>query len=137
MEKIIADLTALDQIAQKIALQVRPGIAYLLVGELGAGKTTFTKLLFAHLGIKTPVTSPTFVLMKKYQGLIKLYHIDGYRLESKEDLGFSELLEDGAVFVEWPDKLLPFWNQFQVIRFTFLDNERRIVEIFAPGEKYV
>ena len=85
-----------------------------LVGELGAGKTHFVQGAAATLGIKRNITSPTFVLMKKYDisnGESKImYHIDCYRLDSSHDildLGWSKIILDqgNIVFVEWAEKV--------------------------------
>jgi tRNA threonylcarbamoyladenosine biosynthesis protein TsaE len=75
----------------------------LLEGDLGAGKTTFTKGIASGLGIRKTVSSPTFTIIKEYHGRIPLYHMDVYRLkDSYEDLGFDEYFEGGGVtIVEW------------------------------------
>jgi tRNA threonylcarbamoyladenosine biosynthesis protein TsaE len=74
-----------------------------LAGELGAGKTTFTKGLATGLGVKRAVTSPTFTIIKEYNGKLPLYHMDAYRLEhSDEDIGFEEYFYgDGISVIEW------------------------------------
>ena len=74
-----------------------------LEGDLGAGKTTFTKALAKGLGIKRTVNSPTFTILKQYEGRLPLNHLDVYRLgESDEDLGWDELFYGDAVsVVEW------------------------------------
>lgn len=74
-----------------------------LEGDLGAGKTTFTKGLAKGLGVKRNVNSPTFTIIKEYQGRLPLYHMDVYRLDdSFEDLGFDEYFTGGGVtVVEW------------------------------------
>lgn len=86
----------------------------LLSGELGAGKTAFTKAVAGALGVPDTVTSPTFVLEKIYalsSGPFKrLVHIDAYRLEKGEDLtplGFDEIMRDpgNLIFLEWPEKV--------------------------------
>jgi len=87
-----------------------------LEGELGAGKTEFTKGFVKGLGIKNKITSPTFVLMKPYKFLGGiLYHLDAYRLNNHNDLevlGVSELMKDphNILLIEWSDrvkKILP------------------------------
>lgn len=82
-----------------------------LKGELGAGKTVFVRGAAAGLDIAETVTSPSFVLLKIYQGRLPLYHFDFYRLDesaSLEDLGFEEYLPGaGTAFVEWAENLLP------------------------------
>jgi len=94
-----------------------------LQGDLGAGKTAFTKELATILGITEHITSPTFVLAKEYklkdQKFEKLIHIDAYRLEKGEDLGpvgFEGLLKNSnnLVVLEWPERVeesLPAWRK--------------------------
>ena len=74
-----------------------------LEGDLGAGKTAFTKGLAKGLGVTRTVNSPTFTIIKEYQGRLPLYHMDVYRVsESEEDLGFDEYFEgEGVTVVEW------------------------------------
>ncbi len=74
-----------------------------LEGDLGAGKTTFTKALAGAIGVTRTVNSPTFTIMKQYQGKFPLYHFDVYRLSDEdEDLGFDEYFSgDGICVIEW------------------------------------
>ena len=95
-------------IATAIAMLARAGDMFVLIGEMGSGKTTFSQH-FAHaLGVEEPVTSPTFNLLHNYAGgRLKLHHADLYRLERTgelDDLGLIELQEAGGVMlVEWGD----------------------------------
>lgn len=95
-----------ENFGQDFASLVQPGDVILLNGDLGVGKTTFTRGLARGLGIKKNVKSPTFTLIREYQeGKLPLYHMDAYRLESSpdEDLGFDEYFHgDGVTVVEWP-----------------------------------
>jgi tRNA threonylcarbamoyladenosine biosynthesis protein TsaE len=90
-------------LAEKLGTILQPGDVLTLAGDLGAGKTTFTKGLAKGLGITRTVNSPTFTIIKEYKGRIPLYHMDVYRLEdSDEDLGFEEYFSgDGVCVVEW------------------------------------
>ena len=109
-----------------------------LYGDLGAGKTTFTQTLGEMLGIKEDITSPTFVIMKRYQtaneSFRSLIHIDAYRLNSPEELsvlGFQDWLneERALVVIEWADKvesLLP--PTTTRLQFT-LENDLRKLEL--------
>ena len=96
---------------REIAASLKPPILILLSGELGAGKTTFTKGIVAGLGAarEEDVTSPTFTLVHKYQGRARVYHVDLYRISGFHDLetlGLEDLFsEDAVVIVEWPDRL--------------------------------
>ena len=105
--------------AKKFAKKLKGGEILGLIGDLGAGKTIFTKGLAAGLGIKKNITSPTFVLMKIYKitplvrggrGVTTLVHIDAYRLRSAKDLiaiGVKEYLTkpDTITIIEWADKV--------------------------------
>ena len=89
----------------------KKALVFALKGDLGAGKTTFTQGFGEGLGLGENITSPTFVVLKKYafkKGFF--YHIDSYRLSQKEellDLGFKEIISSplNVVFIEWADKI--------------------------------
>jgi len=88
--------------------RLRAGDVVLLVGELGAGKTTFVRGVAQGTGSRAGVASPTFQLVRIYPGRVQLAHIDLFRVESDaelRDLGLEELAEQGAVVVEWGDRL--------------------------------
>ncbi len=113
----------------------------LLKGDLGAGKTAFTKLLAKHLGVKDEVTSPTFVIMKKYQTwnpfFESLVHVDAYRIEDQKELEvikFKEVFEKpkALVVIEWPEKIGKTPEDAFVVDFSFLDDTTR--EIVFPFE---
>ncbi len=98
---------------------------FALSGPLGAGKTTFVKGVAEALEIKDIVISPTFVLVREYQGKFPLFHFDWYRIESEReviDLGYWDYIErDGVKIIEWPDKfpnLLPEntkWLKIEIV----------------------
>ncbi|WP_433746640.1 tRNA (adenosine(37)-N6)-threonylcarbamoyltransferase complex ATPase subunit type 1 TsaE [Falsibacillus pallidus] len=125
--------------AEKLAGKLWPGAVLLLEGDLGAGKTTFTKGLAKGLGVKRTVNSPTFTIIKEYQGNLPLYHMDVYRVsDSDEDLGFDEYFEgEGVTVVEWAhliESQLPI-ERLEISIFHRGDNERRI-EVVSAGEQY-
>lgn len=99
------------ELGAAIAAVVTRGDVVLLAGDLGAGKTTLTQGFARGLGVTEQVTSPTFVLMRPYEGRLPLMHVDAYRLEHLQeviDLGLPEMLDDGAVAViEWGDVVAP------------------------------
>ncbi|MCI6857702.1 MAG: tRNA (adenosine(37)-N6)-threonylcarbamoyltransferase complex ATPase subunit type 1 TsaE [Eubacterium sp.] len=92
-----------------------PGQVFCLYGDLGVGKTVFTKGFAAGLGITEPVSSPTFTILQVYdEGRLPLYHFDVYRISDPEEMyeiGFDEYLEgEGVCFIEWAnliEDLLP------------------------------
>ena len=99
---------ATEAAAARLARHVRRGHLLLLPGEMGAGKTTFVRGLAAGLGVAGDVMSPTFQLVRVYPGTVQLAHVDLYRLgdgADLDDLGLDELLDEGAVVVEWGDRL--------------------------------
>src|SRR5262245_29658956 len=94
--------------AARLARHVGRGDLVLLRGQMGAGKTTFVRGLAAGLGVSGDVLSPTFQLVRVYAGRVPLAHVDVYRLPAGADLdelGLEELLDEGAVVVEWGDRL--------------------------------
>ncbi len=103
----------LERLARHVAKRVFPGAFVALFGQLGAGKTTFTRALGSELGIQD-IQSPTFTIVREHrEGRLPLFHFDAYRLESSEELyaiGYDDYLSEAGVFVmEWcenvPDAL--------------------------------
>jgi tRNA threonylcarbamoyladenosine biosynthesis protein TsaE len=93
---------------EELGRRLRQGDLVLLKGELGAGKTTFVRGIARGCGSAAPVASPTFQLVRIYPGRLQLAHVDLYRLEKGDelrDLGLDELLDVGAVVVEWGDRM--------------------------------
>jgi len=120
LRAVTTDAEGTRSLAGAVAALARPGDVVLLVGGLGAGKTTFAQGFARGLGIDGPVTSPTFTLVRQYPvpnqppsvtGIAQLLHADVYRLDSLAevaDLALAELVEDGAVaLVEWGDAAAP------------------------------
>lgn len=108
----------------------------LLFGDLGAGKTTFTRGLAAGFGIESvdDVSSPTFTLINQYKGRIKIYHIDLYRIEGGklDELGLEDIFDDpqAAVIVEWAERLGSFETQGATRVFLeYVDGSNRRIEI--------
>ena len=97
------------QIAKKLGEKAKKGEIYCLEGELGTGKTVFAKGFAKGLGIEEIVDSPTFTIVKEYQGREKLYHFDVYRIEDVEELqeiGFSDMISGDAIcLIEWASQI--------------------------------
>ena len=88
--------------------EARPGEVYTLIGDLGVGKTVFTKGLAAGLGIKEPVSSPTITILQEYEeGRLPFYHFDVYRIgdvEEMDEIGYEDYFYgDGVCLIEWAD----------------------------------
>ncbi len=144
MKKVAKNLAETSEIARQVLESILPGLSDRalvlgLSGDLGAGKTAFTKALASHLGVGDHVHSPTFVLMKKYdlknQKHKRLYHLDVYRLEKEQellDLGWREILSDAdnLVLIEWPEKVVGVMPEDA--RYLYIqngDDESRIFEL--------
>jgi len=128
------------QLAEKLALLLKVGDVLTLEGDLGAGKTTFTKGLAQGLGVKRTVNSPTFTIVKEYPGELKLYHMDVYRLEnSDEDIGFDEYFHgNGVTVIEWAhfiEEHLP--EDLLNINITYIDEQTRLLQFTPKGSRYV
>lgn len=127
------------QIAEVLATFVEAGDVITLSGDLGVGKTAFSKGFAKGLEIQERITSPTFTIVKEYEGRLPLYHMDVYRLEySEEDLGFDEYFYgDGVAIVEWAEYIEDFLPEEYVgITMTRTGDTSREITIEAVGEKY-
>jgi tRNA threonylcarbamoyladenosine biosynthesis protein TsaE len=125
--------------AKRLAEKLKPGDVIALEGDLGAGKTTFTKGLAKGLGVQKTVNSPTFTIIKEYQGRLPLFHMDVYRVsDSYEDLGFDEYFEgDGVTVVEWAhliEKQLP--ENILKIYLYHHGEQSRAIELEPHGKRY-
>ncbi len=136
IEIISNSVTQTIEIARLIGEKLKDGDLLALSGELGSGKTCFTKGLAQGLGVSAEyqITSPTFTLINEYPARCKLYHFDVYRLNGYsdlEDLGYDEYLSvDGVVVIEWAEKIakqIPSDSIF--INFEYLDEYSRKIII--------
>lgn len=126
--------------AATLAQLLHGGEVLALCGPLGAGKTHFVKGLAAGLGVPPaePVVSPTFVLVREYQGRLRLYHLDAYRLADAaelEALGFAELCADpaGVVVVEWADRVrLSMPPAAWWLDLAYLEEQSRLLQLRMP-----
>lgn len=138
--KSVDDTRAL---ATEVAGLVRPGDLLLLAGDLGAGKTSFVQGFGRALGVEEPITSPTFVLVHAYEGLLPVTHVDVYRLEHLQelvDLGVAELLDGGGVtLIEWGDAVLPALpSDFLEVRLELgQDDDERVVGLRPVGTAWL
>lgn len=127
------------ELAQNIESEKFPNMVICLEGDLGSGKTLFTKAFARSMEVLDNITSPTFNIIKEYQGDMKLFHMDVYRLdEVKEDLGIEEYFRRrGVTIIEWADlipDLLPK-NRLD-IKFKMIDENKRLIILVPHGEKY-
>jgi len=117
-----------EEAGMRLGERLRSGDVVLLTGELGAGKTTFVRGVAHGIGSHAPVASPTFQLVRVYPGRVQLAHVDLYRVENStelRDLGLEELVEQGAVVVEWGDRLEV--DGAAIIDIEHLGGDRRLI----------
>ena len=127
------------ELAQNFESEKFPNMIICLNGELGSGKTVFTKGLADALGIKDTITSPTFAIIKEYDGELPLYHMDVYRLDGNtEGVGIEEYFtKGGVVVIEWADTIKDILPEERLdIKFKVLDENRRILHLYPHGKKY-
>ena len=139
---IVNNVLETQGIASKLATYLQPGQVITLEGDLGAGKTSFTQGLAKGLGVTRVVNSPTFTIIKEYQGRIPLYHMDVYRLEDgHEDLGFEEyFFGEGVTVIEWAHLIQDFLpSELLHIKIQRIedDADKRLIRFDPIGQPYL
>jgi len=127
------------ELAQNFESEKFPNMVICLRGDLGSGKTIFTKGIADALGITETITSPTFNIIKEYEGEMPLYHMDVYRLNGKvDDLGLEEYYKKGGVVViEWADMIEDYLPEERLdINIKAVDEDVRVIKIIPHGSKY-
>ena len=127
------------ELAQNIESEKFPNMVICLEGDLGSGKTLFTKAFAKSMGIMDNITSPTFNIIKEYEGELKLFHMDVYRLsEVKEDLGITEYFKRGGLtIIEWADLITDILPKERLdIKIKIVGENKRIFQIIPRGEDY-
>ena len=130
-------------LGRAVAGLLREGDVVSLTGDLGAGKTTFVQGAAAGLGVEQHVLSPTFNLVREYEGRWCVYHVDVYRLDRLQDvvdLGMGEMLDSGGVvFVEWGDAIAAlFPDEYLQVELTLpADEATRLVRLVGLGRGWL
>ena len=120
--------------------RVFPGMLILLYGDLGSGKTHFTKGIARGMGIKDTVSSPTYTILFEHNGDIPLYHFDLYRITDEDDFfevgGYEYLNRNGACIFEWAERLE--WNDYDrlEVHINIIDDNTRQIKIYPHGDEY-
>lgn len=128
-----------ERLGIKLGQLLKADSVITLEGELGVGKTHLTKSIAKGLEVEEAVTSPTFTIIKEYEGRLPLYHIDAYRLEfAEEDLGLEEYFYKGGVSViEWPQFIEDFLPERRlIIELEYIDETSRKIILKPHGEEY-
>lgn len=129
------------ELGRTIGILAMPGDIYLLVGQLGAGKTCLTQGIAYGLGITEYALSPSFVIMREMHGRLPLYHMDFYRLDDIaeiSDLGLDDYLYGrGVCVIEWAEKgltVLP--DDHLLVKITYVSDTERSFEVTPQGDRY-
>lgn len=127
-------------IAQNLESEKFENMVICLEGDLGSGKTIFTKGFAQALGIEENITSPTFNIIKEYpNGELPLYHMDVYRLDGKvEGIGLEDYFtKGGVVIIEWADMIRDYLPEERLdIKFKIVDEETRTLVFIPHGQQY-
>lgn len=121
--------------AYDFAKTVQEPAVICLTGDLGAGKTAFTRGFAKYFGIEKGVSSPTFIIMHRYSGSTFINHYDLYRIGDYDelvDIGFEEQIESGISIIEWPDAFMEYLPEDKIvikITKTMGDENERLIEI--------
>lgn len=127
------------EVAQNFESEKFPNMIICLNGELGSGKTMFVKGIANALGIQDTITSPTFNIIKEYEGELPLYHLDVYRLDGETNgVGIEEYFSKGGVVViEWADTIKSILPEERLdIKFKVAGENKRVLVITPHGQKY-
>ena len=128
------------RIAQDLESEKFPNMVICLYGELGSGKTVFTKVFASAMEIDETITSPTFNIIKEYTtGELPLYHMDVYRLNEDDDtIGIKDYFNKGGVtIIEWADVIKNKLPEKRLdIKFKVIDEDTRVLVFMPHGEEY-
>lgn len=128
------------EVGKTLGLKLKENDVVLLIGDLSAGKTTFTKGIGQALGVKRVINSPTFTIVKEYSGeSLKLYHLDLYRLDGvNNDFDLEEYFTMGGISViEWPyqvKEILP--DEYVLVTINRINEDERKITIETIGSRY-
>lgn len=133
---ILADEAATQALGAALAASLRPGDVVALSGPLGSGKTTLARALLHALGERGEVPSPSFAIVQPYDTLsLPVWHADLYRLEDPSELpeiGLDEVLADGALIVEWPERAAGAWPEALILSLEPLGEGSRSLTASVP-----
>ena len=127
------------EVAENFESEKFPNMIICLDGDLGSGKTLFTKGIAKALGIEENITSPTFTIVKEYEGELPLYHMDVYRLDGNTDgVGIEEYFHKGGVVViEWANMIKDILPEERLdIKIKPMGENKRMLIITPYGKKY-
>lgn len=134
---VVKNLDEMEKFALSLSKHVFPGFVLCLEGDLGAGKTTFTRFFGKGFGITDVINSPTFTIMKIYEGNLGLYHMDVYRLgNAGSDYDLEEYIyAEGVSVIEWYKNIInSIPLEKLVIEINIVENGKRLLTIEGNGK---
>lgn len=147
MEFIVDSLDDTMNLGKQLGSVVKPGDIICLTGDLGTGKTHFSKGIAKGLGIDSPITSPTFTIVNEYEGRLKLYHFDVYRVNDPDEIeaiGFDEyIFSDAVSIIEWANyinELIPeehIWVEIKKIPEMGINFRKIIINYYGDRYSYI
>ncbi|MDW8800033.1 tRNA (adenosine(37)-N6)-threonylcarbamoyltransferase complex ATPase subunit type 1 TsaE [Clostridium sp. A1-XYC3] len=147
MEIIVDSLEDTINIGKNLGSLANPGDIVCITGDLGSGKTHFTKGLASGLGINCPITSPTFTIVNEYEGRLKLYHFDVYRVNDPDEIeaiGFDEyIFSDAVSVIEWAnyiEELIPeehIWVEIRKMPELGINFRKIIIQYYGDRYNYI
>lgn len=137
----VNNLQDTEKIGKIISRCLEKGTVLCLDGDLGAGKTAITQFIAKEFGVKEYITSPTFNIIKEYEGRLPFYHMDVYRIESEDDmydLGYDEYIySEGVTVIEWSENIRTILPDERIdIKIDRIDDNKRIMTIEGRGVVY-
>jgi len=133
MEQETSSPQETEALAAGLAVDLQPGDVVTVSGELGAGKTTFVRGACRALGVERPVTSPTFTIGHRYEGRLRVSHLDLYRFTNLSHAEWGDLepyFDEAVTFVEWPEAAAGVLPPVRVrVRLRHIDRNRRAITI--------
>ncbi len=141
MKLTVNNLKDTEQVGKIIARCLEGGAVLCLDGDLGVGKTAITQFIAREFGVEDYITSPTFTIIKEYEGRLPFYHMDVYRIDSEEDmydLGYEEYIySHGVTIIEWSNKIEDILPDERInIKIQRLNDTSRIMTIDGRGRVF-
>ncbi len=141
MKITVNNLKDTEEIGKIISSCLDKGTVICLDGDLGVGKTSLTQFIAREFGVEEYITSPTFTIIKEYEGKLPFYHMDVYRIESEDDmydLGYDEYIySEGVSIIEWSHKIEGILPEERInIEITRLGDTSRLINIEGKGKIY-
>lgn len=141
MEITVNSLKDTEQLGKIIGGCLDKGDVLCLDGDLGVGKTSLTQFIAKESAVEEYITSPTFTIIKEYEGKLPFYHMDVYRLDSADDmydLGYEEYIySEGVTVIEWSKKIEEILPEERInIYIKRIDDDRRVLYIDGSGKAY-